>query len=394
MKTTYKKIIILADISGMGLDYHVGDEAMAEVAITRLAELVGKHNLVIACASPAEASATYNIKAIPLYSRSFKQRLTAIIKQPLSTLREFALLLFHLSSCDLVFVAGGGNHTSVWPEVLETRLFVYRLARIFKKRLVFASQTLGPYSDSHKMACQRAFSEAKWVGVRDKDYSASQLDIPVHFAVDDAVFLQMHPDNQTQLIVKNNNALVGLSLRGFRGVTAEQQEKLCQAIARITAKNNETCVFIPHHAPGGIHGDLEIARRVSSIWPDHNKLEILDPIPYASAVKELTSHCKWVVTMRYHQLIFSLSVGVPSVGIYVDEYTKAKLNGAFEQFNIKPILVSLRESPERIEQLIGSALSLKEQFIHAKNETMRNALEQNMKPYHVVNELLHSATSN
>lgn len=388
MTNKKKKVLILADISGMGLDYHVGDEAMAEVAISRLASILGRENLTVACASPSEASATYGIKAIPLYSRTQKQRRIAYLKRPHSALRELALLVYTLWRSDLVFVAGGGNHTSVWPHVLETRLFVYKLAHFLEKRIIFASQTLGPFTDKHRAACQTAFAFADWVGVRDIDYSANQLDIPVNFAVDDAVFLDTEHNDQTKAILGKNTKMVGLSLRNFQGVTKEQQEKLSESIARITNNNQETCIFFPHHAPAGIHGDLEIAKRISSLWTEKNPLQILDPIPYATAVKALTSHCRWVVTMRYHQLIFSLSVGVPSIGVYVDEYTMAKLNGAFQQFNLKPRLVSLSEAPGKIETLINDALSSKDEFAHAADVTLKNALKQNMRPYQIAQEIL------
>jgi polysaccharide pyruvyl transferase WcaK-like protein len=387
MTTRRKSALVLSDVSGMGSGYHVGDEAMAEVALTRLANVLGRENLVLVCAAPANAALTYGVKAIPLYIRTHKQRLVGVVKSPLSTLRELTLLLYYLWKSDLVFIAGGGNHTSVWPDVLESRLFLLRLARFFKKRIVFASQTLGPFSDAHRAACQEAFAFAEWVGVRDMDFSAKQLDIPVHFAVDDAVFLPSKHDAQTKTIASSHHKLVGISLRDFKGVTEQQQLELCRALVPIASKHFATSVFIPHHARGG-KGDLDIARRISPLWPNTSPLLILDPIPHASAVKALTEHCSWVVTMRYHQLIFSLSAGVPSVGIYVDEYTEAKLNGAFEQFGLTPRLVSLVEAPERIDTLIDEALASKHACAAAAERTLNFSLEQNMQPYRVVAEMI------
>jgi polysaccharide pyruvyl transferase WcaK-like protein len=392
MTTKIKSALVLTDVSGMGPDYHVGDEAMAEVALSRLARILGRENLVLACAAPANASLTYGVKAIPLYTRTFKQRLIGMFKSPLSTLREFMFLLYYMGRSDLVFIAGGGNHTSVWPDVLESRLFLLRLARFFKKRIVFASQTLGPFTDAHRAACQDVFSAADWMGVRDRNYSASQLDIPVHFAVDDAVFLPSQHDDQTRGIANGNAKLVGLSLRNFKGVTDQQQHELCRALVPIISKHQAATVFIPHHARANM-GDLDIARRISPLWPQAAPLLVLNPIPHASAVRALTENCSWVVTMRYHQLIFSLSVGVPCVGIYVDEYTKAKLNGAFEQFDMTPRLVSLAEAPEKIESLIDDALMAKDTFVSAAKRTLDSALEQSMEPYRVVAEMASCGSS-
>jgi len=386
MSNNNKSVLILADVTGMGPDYHVGDEAMAEVAITRLAKIFGRENLVLACSTPANASLTYGVKAIPLYSLTKKQRLINLFKRPLSSIYQLSLLLYYIWRCDLVFISGGGNHTSVWPHVLESRLFFLRLVRLFKRRVIFASQTLGPFTDEHRAVCQEAFSTADWVGVRDRGYSAKQLDITVHFAVDDAVFLPAKHDNQTRAISAKKQDMIGLSLRGFKGVTDEHREKLCLALASITVNKNATTVFIPHHAAGGM-GDLDIARKITPLWPEKSPLLVLDPIPHASAVKALTGDCSLNLTMRYHQLIFSLSVGVPSIGIYAEEYTKAKLNGAFEQFGLTPLLLPLEEAPRKIGALIDEALRSKDVFYKAAKKTLESSLNQNMEPYRKAAEL-------
>lgn len=382
-------ILILADVSGMGQNYHVGDEAMAEVAIARLAETFGRDNLVLVCASPVSAAETYGIKAIPLYSRTRKQRRKAFLTQPHSVAMELAKIIYYLKKSDLVFVSGGGNHTSVWPHVLESRLFFYQLAQRFNKPIVFASQTLGPFLEEHRGLCQKAFGSAAWVGVRDRDYSASQLDVPVHFAVDDAVFLQGEHNAQTKAISVKHPNLFGLSLRGFKGATDQQRESFCISFANIARKNSAGTVFIPHHAPGRM-GDLDIAQKILPLWPDDSPLEVLDPIPYATAVKALTEHCSLVVTMRYHQLVFALSAGVPAIGICVEEYTRAKLNGAFEQFGLAPRLLSLEEAPQQIEALIGDVLRSKDSFVEAAKNTIKNSLCQNMAPYRRAAEIVFS----
>lgn len=386
MTNKTKSVLILADVTGMGPAYHVGDEAMAEVAINRLAKIFGRENLVLACSTPINAASTYSVKAIPLYSLTKSQRFRAIFTRPHSSIYQLSLLLYHLWKCDLVFISGGGNHTSVWPHVLESRLYILRLARLFKRRVIFASQTLGPFTDEHRAACQEVFSTADWVGVRDRDYSAKQLDIPVHFAVDDAVFLPAEHDNQTRAISAKKRDLIGLSLRGFKGATDEHREKLCLALASIAVSKNATTVFIPHHAAGGM-GDLDIARKISPLWPKDSPLLVLNPIPHATAVKALTGDCSLNLTMRYHQLIFSLSVGVPSIGIYVEEYTKAKLNGAFEQFGLPPLLLSLEEAPQKIEALIDEALLSKAIFSEAAEKTLKSSLCQNMEPYRKAAEI-------
>ncbi|MBU1193715.1 MAG: polysaccharide pyruvyl transferase family protein [Proteobacteria bacterium] len=391
MKRKCKKILVLADVSGMCEGYHVGDEAMAEVAISRLSDIFGRQNIVLFCSSPETAAKTYGVKAVALYSRTDQQRKKALLTRPHSVITEFVKVIIHLIRCDLVFVSGGGNHTSVWPHVLESRLYYYRLANFFRKPLVFSSQTLGPFSKTHREMCQKTFRHSAWVGVRDKEYSAKQLDIPVHFAVDDAVYLSTFHDEQTQKIADEHKKLLGISLRNFQGVTHEHHEKLCRFLAIYARKANLSTVFIPHHAANNM-GDLDIARRVSHVWDAEAPFLLLEPVPHASAVKALTQNCSLVVTMRYHQVVFSLSVGVPTIGIYVEEYTRAKLNGAFEQFGLKPLLFSINDTVHNnLESLIEEALQLKDVFKNAASVVGSASLEDNMKPYFKAREITNEA---
>jgi len=234
--------------------------------------------------------------------------------------------------------------------------------------------------------CQSVFSQAAWVGVRDKDYSAKQLDITVHFAVDDAVYLPVRHDEQTKKIATEHKHLVGLSLRHFKGVTPKHHENLCRSFAEYAQKNNKSTVFLPHHAADNM-GDLEIARNVANLWGEGSPFLILDPVPCATAVKAVTQECSLVVTMRYHQLIFSLSVGVPVIGIYVEEYTQAKLKGAFEQFGLKPLLLSIEEASHKLHDLIEAANSRKDDFKKAALITVQESIVKNLRPYEKAAEI-------
>lgn len=64
------RILVIADVAGSGQYYHAGDEAMAEVAFQRLAKIVGREQLVLACPHPRTAGPAFCVKAIamPLYT--------------------------------------------------------------------------------------------------------------------------------------------------------------------------------------------------------------------------------------------------------------------------------------------------------------------------------------
>jgi polysaccharide pyruvyl transferase WcaK-like protein len=380
------RILLLADIAGAGPDYHVGDEAMAEVTINRLKAIVGADNLIMACAHPEAIPSTYGIAAFPFYSWTDRARKRLWRKRVLSLCKNFSLMIYQLCRCDVVFVCGGGNLTSVWPGVLESRLFLFSWALRLRKPLYLVSQTLGPFSPEHRARCQRTLAKAVWLGVRDKSFSARQLKVPVHFSVDDAVFLKARHSSVTQEVMRSHLPAIGLSLRKFSRVSDEQLTELCKAVSQLASKRKLSTLFIPHHSPQG-SGDSEIARQVCSIWSGVAPFIALSPIPQASALKALTSECEWVLTMRYHQLIFALSTGVPAIGVYVDEYTHAKLNGAFEQFGLEARIIPIENVSERLEKLVAQVISERVLFRTAARRIAEEALPGNLRAFELLKNL-------
>ncbi|MCW8193290.1 polysaccharide pyruvyl transferase family protein [Proteobacteria bacterium 005FR1] len=371
------RILMLADISGMGPAYHVGDEAMAEVSIKRLKQLVGSDNLVMACASPEAVPATYGIAAVPLYSLTDRERRRLWFKRPHSALKSWLLAIYQVIRSDVVFVCGGGNLTSVWPATLESRLWFLSIANFFRRRVILVSQTLGPFSPEHRERCNEILARADWVGVRDKSFSKSQVDVPVHFAVDDAVFLEPQHSRQTRAML-GSEPLLAVSLRQLGGTTSDQLQELAAAINRIAGQRKMSTIFIPHHSPGG-GGDLAIAKAVQQSWSTATPFRVVDPIARASALKALTRDADLVISMRYHQIVFALSTGVPAVGICTDRYTRAKLKGAFEQFGLEPRVIPMHSAVNDLPEMVEQVLSERERFQRAARHVQHGARENNMK---------------
>lgn len=374
----------MADISGMGKEYHVGDEAMAEVAINRLKSLIGEQNLIMASAFPKSTTETYKVKCFPYYSLNFKDRKLLLLKRPISFFKNFVLMFYHLIRSDVVFSCGGGNLTSAWPEVLEARLYLFRWAIRLKKKLILVSQTLGPFSDEHKLLCQKVLSKASWIGVRDKQFSCQQIGLPVQFAVDDAVFLEPAHTDATKKLVVENQPILALSLRDCNGLLLEKKQIVAKTISKIALDKRFQTVFIPHHIP---QGDVRIAQELKAMWSSTSNFTIIEPIQTASVLKAITKESQLVVTMRYHQLIFALSTGVPAVGIYFNEYTQAKLKGAFEQFELEPHLISLNDIGKDLEGMLLDVLGKKDKFSTASKRVFEYCFEASMRPYREIYSL-------
>lgn len=370
-------ILMLSDVSGLGSEYHVGDEAMAEVAIGRLKGLVGSKNLILGCASPQGIPSTYGIKSFSFYHTTDAQQKALIFAKPLSYIKSVLTNYYHVLKCDVVFVCGGGNMTSVWPEVLESRLRLLRIAKFFNKKIVLVSQTLGPYNEVHREAINAILKAASYVGVRDRDFSRRQVKRPVHFALDDACFLREQHNECSKKIALSSGEFVCVSMRQFGGMTDDNVLTVARSIKKVIARRQLNTVFIPHHAP---QGDVRLAESIKTYWEGLH-FHIVSPILIASSLKALTSESQWVVSMRYHQLIFALSMGVPCVGIYVDEYTQAKLTGSFASFGLEPLVVSIGEVDEKLDSLVSTAIERRSLFKAAAANLDGEQAVDSMKPY-------------
>jgi polysaccharide pyruvyl transferase WcaK-like protein len=360
---------------------------MAEVAIARLGSLVGLGRLRMGCARPEMIHATYGIQAFPHYSVTDDARRAMIMRRPHSFLKSSFTTVSQLLQADAVFVCGGGNLTSEWPGVLESRLRFLDAARRLGKPVILVSQTLGPYSSEHQARIDHALAHAAWIGVRDRTFSRTQTAHQVRFAVDDACFLEPRHTAASRAIVESAGAFMALSMRDFGSATPLQLRARASTVSRLAGLEGLSTVFIPHHAPNGTGGDIRLARAIASEFPEE-RFSLVDPILLASELKAVTSHAQWVVTMRYHQLVFALSLGIPSVGVSVNAYTDAKLRGAFEQLNLDPLVVPLKEAPDELERATIEARRRKDAFIEAAQSFREREREASLAPYELAASLL------
>lgn len=377
------KILMLSDITGLGPDYHVGDEAMAEVAIERLGRLIGKDNLILGCADPAKVPETYGIRAFAFYHVTDENFRRMLWKNPMSYFKSIAMNIYQVLRCDKILVCGGGNMTSVWPHVLESRLRLLRVANFFRKDVFLVSQTIGPYEKAHRAAVDQVLGKAKWIGVRDINFSHTQVSAPVHFALDDACYLEKRHSDYSRTISRAQKSFACIAMRKFGGMDDSDVLRVASSIEQAVRIHDLNAVFIPHHAPRGIDGDIKLANNIKHLWPPET-FHLVDPIPLASELKALTADSEFVISMRYHQLVFALSIGVPAVGIYVDEYTRAKLTGSFEALGLKPLVTSINNVETELDALVAEACNSRDEFEAAARRIQQDEKSISEQPYNML----------
>ena len=379
-KAKARRILVIADAAGTGGNYHAGDEAMTLVAMERLKAIVGPENLALLCPHPGTAGPAYGVKAVFMPMRTLKTWISWLFVKPLLSWHQIGRLIWHTYQAEIIFKAGGGNLRGT-----ESRLPILTLANLLHKRIFLVSQTIGPLGEPHRKALQRQLAKADWIGVRDRSYSQAQLGLPVHFAADDAVFLTPKHDAVTAKLVEEHEHMVGISYIGLR--PSEMLKGLLATTENIVIDLKAVPVFIPHYTRHR-RGDLSVARLLVNEWR-RAELIILQQAPPAPAILALTSRLMLVLGSRYHAVVFALTAGVPVVAISVDTYSAAKMRGAFEQFDLDPYLVDIKDVPARLEGAAQKALADRSLFARAAQKVKQTGVAMNMAPYELLARICH-----
>lgn len=379
------RVVIIADASGYGPYYHLGDEAMAWVAIERLKAIVGPRNMVLFSPRPKTAARTYGIKAVRLPAHTRKGWLRSFIFRPLHTARRFGVMLWHIWRSRVVFFAGGGNMTNLYQSALDTRLLLLRMAKTLKKHIFLVSQTIGPLLPMDRERSRLLLADVDWLGVRDQSFSGRQLDLPVRTAPDDAVFIEPQDDAELQQIVAGLDGKVGISFHIHKGGDPADYDPLMAAAERVVLHFAATGVFVPHFN-GPKASDLALAARLKEAWREAS-LVVIERVPRPAAALALTASFSLVLATRYHAVVFALAAGVPVVAVHSDLYTEAKMEGVFAQFGLEPCLVPMKQIHE-LPVVASKAIEKSALFREAAHNVRRGKINASMAPYEALATLL------
>ena len=237
-----------------------------------------------------------------------------------------------------LFLSGGGNLSSSWPELLHQRILWMREARRQGLPIVSGGQTIGPeLTAAERSALVEALAGVDHLGVRELPSAALALRMGVppdrlSYQLDDAFFLAGRPpvleeglefsDEPFLLITLDPSFAAASSRAGLRG--------LARQLALIAAESGSRLVFLPHVGPLGGLGD-EDGRAGAALGQlleaEGVGCALLPVMPPAETVW-VTQRAAAVVSSRYHPLVFGTAAAVPCLGLYRDAYTRIKLQGA------------------------------------------------------------------
>lgn len=358
------RITMIGDVGGWN-SYHVGDEAMLSANIAGLRRTYPSVEITILSRDPDWSSETYDaasllpfgfaVGAIDQELRDERlHRISSFLNGSAREPDERASKVFaSIRGSDALFISGGGNLSSSWPEHLYERVALMRTAAAFGKPVIVSGQTLGPaLTENENLLLSEQLRQAAFVGVRERDSLALAIAMGVpetklFYQLDDAFF-----------IARNSSGMKGLPRRKYVAITLHPHmsmghsdgpsaSKFIRQFEEVSRLTRRMLVFVPHHNGSIQNGDPPTDRDVGAVLARGMSVPFrLLRTPRAEEAAGIAANAELIVSSRYHPLVFGVSGCVPSLGIWTDRYTQIKLTGSLAHGGLDHWVISDQEAVE------------------------------------------------
>lgn len=366
-------VLIIGDVGVLDGMFHIGDEAMFEVAVDELAQR-GLSAIGVS-SNPPETAARYGIPALPRLGFAGLDRAEAARRADhllavaagtaeLSPDDPAVEVFAALEGARLLVNAGGGNLATRWHSHVFERTTLARLAHARGVPVVVTGQTLGPDLDApDDAAVARMLREAALVGVREPDTAAlvDSWGLSATLNVDDASFLGLGADRDADESAPRGGVVVSLS-GWFAGRPADQVEQHIAALADAAARTVGPVAFHAHFGPldpaAPARGDAALHERIRQRMSEPSTVI---PTGTSREAAALVRGAALLITGRYHPAVFAAPAGTPVLALSADRYTRIKLGGALGHWGQTGVLDldELPGAPRRLETLVADTVALR-----------------------------------
>jgi polysaccharide pyruvyl transferase WcaK-like protein len=335
---------LLGDV-GSPDGYHVGDEAMLEVAVQQLRSR-GVEGLTVVAGDLASVAERYGVSTVPRFgfgpiveSRDRcderLERIAAAAAGRSSTLDATDpawSIIEAIAESDVAIITGGGNLASAFPAHIYERAAFAAVAEFKGVPLVLSGQGLGPMLNGRDLQLVAGIlSRAAMVRLRDDESCRLAIELgasptTTRVGLDDAVSLTLSDLPLARLGLVPGE-FVAMSFPDYTGDETPNSfvNDLRVLIADVQTLTNLEVVLLPHEGPLGSdptpNRDSEMLERL--VGPGVHLL----PTMLARETATVTAAAALSFSARYHPIVFASAAGVPTIGIWLDQYTRQKVEG-------------------------------------------------------------------
>ncbi len=256
-------------------------------------------------------------------------------------------------SCDALIISGGGNLSSTWSHYIYERVAMARLASSRGAPVIILGQTLGPgLTARDRELLTELLQLSSWTGLRETFSYALALELgadseTLSYQLDDAAFLAPVP-RQTDGFIRSDPPWIAVTVHPIVEPTVGNPviASLAGSLRTIAKATKAEMVFLSHFGcslESGALGDAAIGDAIARALYANPPLRVHPVLPAAETIW-LTRQASLVISTRYHPLVFALAGAVPAVGVWTDEYTRRKLQGALIHAGRPADAMSLEEA--------------------------------------------------
>ncbi len=312
MAADKKQIVVCGNYGASNL----GDDAILGGLIHLIKSTWPHSDITVMSAKPAQTAADFRVQAVlhfPAGVRSFFRFWFTT-----SGWKTIA----RMAAADIVLLGGGGLFTDEKPRAVWIWFVQYIWFRIFNKKLICISQSVGPLkSKLARRLTAAVFKRALLVTVRD---SQSELLLKslgvknIHLMADPAFGIGY---DQEKSITRQKQVV--LSLRPWiNGNSKEISGQVAGMIDYLWEKHRLKTVFIPFQTD--LDDDRVSYREVADrlVNPEAMTLKTVQDF---SQVLEIISRSELVIGMRLHSIIFSILAVTPFIALSYSQKVKSFL---------------------------------------------------------------------
>ncbi|MHA3724028.1 polysaccharide pyruvyl transferase family protein [Leucobacter sp. HY1910] len=374
------RVIVIGDISGGG-NYHLGDEAMSEVAVQQLQQRGAE--VTIIADRPEISAPLYGVPAVrrfELWREKTREKKLARMDLIMRAVRGEAELpdgvretTAAVRAADAIVVAGGGNLNSHMTEnhLLE-RLLLARIAGHDGIPLYISSQTVGPVIVEQDRALLRELAcSARVFGAREA--STAELmrelcddDATVVHTLDDVILMDPNDDARaaaSSLELPERYAVASFTMHsGTTGLTREAYyRKLAAMLDKTVEQLDVDIVLLPHMGKLGHdntasegsdvygHGRIVHYARTERV----RSLEMMT----SEALAAVTANAQFTLSTRYHPVVFGAGLGVPAVSLVTSYYSAVRMRGALKNVGMESLAIPFEAWDDLFGEPVLAALT-------------------------------------
>jgi colanic acid/amylovoran biosynthesis protein len=294
-----------------------------------------------------------------------------------------------LRDCDLLVIAGCGGFADSCRAWNLYALGLIEAALAHHKKVALFGQGLGPLADAEVLGRMREVLPRVSVlasrGTHGAEALAEQLGIPQGVFTttgDDAV----EPAYRLRSPSGGNAIGVNLRIASYSGISETHADAIGAVLREFAARQNAELIPLPI----ALHRTADDRKSIGRLLGESIRSDGMPSLDAPEAIYSETAKCRVVVTGAYHAAVFALAQGIPTICISAAGYYAAKFEGLRTLFGNGCVVVNLQDK-DSICLLRNSLESTWERSIAFRDELLdgaRKQIEASLDGYRRIRELL------